>query len=93
MPFREQLINYTPIASCPITATDKRVFHVIGKGDMHIRIPNGATTTIILLKDILYAPAMGVNIISVSCITAAGSTVLFHTIFLTQRTSTSAIST
>jgi hypothetical protein len=80
-PFRERLINYTPIASRPITAADKRVFHAIGKGDMHVRIPNGATTTIILLKDVLYAPAMGVNIISVSRITAAGSAVLFRANF------------
>ena len=80
-PFREQLINYTPIASRPITAADKQVFYAIGKGDMCIRIPNGTTTIIILLKDVLYAPAMGVNIISVSRITATGFAVLFRANF------------
>ena len=77
MLFKDRLIKYTPIVSHPITATDKQVFHAIGKGDMHIRILNGSMTTIILLKDVLYAPAMGVTIISISCVTAAGFTVLF----------------
>jgi len=72
-PFKDRLINYTPIASRPITTTDKRVFHAIGKGDMRVRIPNGSTTTTILLKDVLYAPAMGVTIISISRVTAAGA--------------------
>ena len=77
MPFKDQLINYTPITSYPITATDKQVFHAVGKGDMRIRIPNGSTITTILWKDVLYTPAMGVTIISVSHVTAAGFAVLF----------------
>ena len=81
MLFKDWLINYTPITSCPITAADKRVFHAVGKGDMHIRILNGSTTTTILLKDVLYAPAMGVTIISVSRVTAAGFAILFRAKF------------
>jgi hypothetical protein len=80
-PFKDRLINYTPITSRPITAADKRVFHAVGKGDMRVRIPNGSTTTTILLKDVLYAPAMGVTIISVSRVTAAGFAVLFRANF------------
>jgi len=33
-PFCHHLINFTHITSRPITATNKRVFHAIGKGDM-----------------------------------------------------------
>jgi len=80
-PFKHRLINYTPIASRPITAADKRVFQAIGKGDMQIRIPNGTTTTTVLLKDVLYAPDMGLTIISVSRVTAAGFAVLFRANF------------
>ena len=29
------------------------------------------------MKDVLYAPAMGVTLVSISCITSAGSTVVF----------------
>ena len=48
---------------------------------MRVRIPNGTTTTIILLKDVLYAPDMGLTIISVSRMTAAGFAILFRANF------------
>ncbi|PPQ88011.1 hypothetical protein CVT25_001094 [Psilocybe cyanescens] len=66
------LINYVEINTRPITTADKQVFHAIGKGDLWVRVPNGQTTTTILLKDVLYAPDMGLTIISISCIAAAG---------------------
>jgi len=44
---------------------------------MLIDIPNGDATLKILLKDVLYAPSMGVTLVSISRITAAGSTVVF----------------
>jgi hypothetical protein len=75
--FCHQLINYTKIESRPITAADKHVFHAIGKGDMHIQIPNGKTCTTVLLKDVLYAPDMGLTIISISCVAAARFAALF----------------
>ncbi|KAF8159410.1 hypothetical protein B0H34DRAFT_625413, partial [Crassisporium funariophilum] len=65
----------------PITAADKRVFHAIGKGDLRVKIPNGQDTTTILLKDVLYTPTMGLTIISISCIAAAGYSSLFHSNF------------
>lgn len=77
-PFKHRLMNFTKISSRPITAADKRVFHATGKGDLRIRIPNSTTTTTILLKDVLYAPDMGVTIISISRIAAAGYSTLFR---------------
>jgi len=62
-PFHHHLINFTHITSHPITAADKRIFHTIGKGDMQVEVPNSNKTTTILLKDILYAPDMGITII------------------------------
>ena len=44
---------------------------------MLIDIPNGDTTSNILLKDVLYAPSMGVTLVSISCIATAESTVIF----------------
>jgi hypothetical protein len=80
-PFRHHLINYTPITSRPITAADKRVFHATGKGDMRVEVPNGNTTTTILLKDVMYAPDMGITIISISRIASAGYAALFRANF------------
>ena len=80
-PFHHPLIKFTLIASHPITAADKRVFHTTGKGDMQVEMPNGNTTTTILLKDVLYALDMGITIISISHITSAGYAALFCTNF------------
>ena len=80
-PFHHHLINFTPIASCPIMAANKQVFHTTGKGDMRVEVPNGNTTTTILLKDVLYTSDMGITVISISCITSAGYAALFHANF------------
>ena len=58
-------------------STDKQAFHAIGKGDILIDIPSDDATSKILLKDVLYAPSMGVTLVSISRIAAAGSTVVF----------------
>ncbi|CAA7270361.1 unnamed protein product [Cyclocybe aegerita] len=80
-PFCNQLINYVPIDAQPITAADKQVFHAVGKGDLQICIPNGKTTMVMLLRNVLYAPSMGLTIVSISCIAAAGYAALFWSNF------------
>ena len=62
----------------PITAADKRVFYVIGIGNIIIDIPNGESSTQITLKDVLHAPDMGATIVSISCIAKAGFSVCFE---------------
>jgi hypothetical protein len=45
---------------------------------MHISMPNGRTMITILLKDVLYVPKMGVTLVSIGKIDAAGYALLFH---------------
>lgn len=45
---------------------------------MWIDVPCGEKTNRVLLKDVLYAPDMGVTLVSVGRITAAGSVVVFR---------------
>ena len=53
-------------------------FQATGKGDMYVNIPNrNHPNSRILLKDVLYAPSMGVTLVSISRIASAGSTVVF----------------
>jgi heme-binding NEAT domain protein len=59
-----------------ITAADKRVFYAIGMGDLEIEVPNGESTTSILLKDV-HALEMGTTIISVNRIAKAGYSIIF----------------
>jgi hypothetical protein len=75
---RHRFINFTEIEARPITAADKRSFDAIGKGDMYIDVPKGDGSSQILLRDVLYAPKMGVTLVSIGKITDAGSSVLFH---------------
>jgi hypothetical protein len=48
------------------------------KGDLHIKIPNGSSTTTILLKDVLYCPDMGLMLVLIGKIINAGYKVIFQ---------------
>jgi len=71
-PYRHRFINYRPIPPRAFTTANKRVFYAIGTGDIQIVVPNGDTTTPILLRDALYAPEVAHTIISIGRITNAG---------------------
>ncbi len=78
-PYHHCLFNYTSIEPKSITAADKGKFQAIGKGDMHIYIPGKAgERTRFLVRDVLYALQLGVSLLSVSKITAAGYGMLFR---------------
>jgi hypothetical protein len=65
--YQHRFINYHTIPPKPITAADKCSFSAIGMGDMYITVPNSdKAPTCVLLKDILYAPSMGVTLVSIS---------------------------
>ncbi|KAF8160500.1 hypothetical protein BJ912DRAFT_809806, partial [Pholiota molesta] len=75
--YRHRFTNFIEIDPKPITAADKRSFQATGMGDVLIEIPNGETISKVLLRDVLYAPSMGVTLVSISRITSAGSAVVF----------------
>jgi len=75
--FHHRLTNYVDISPVPIKTADKRSFEAIGKGDMYVYLPNRESNSRILLKDVLYAPTMGITLVSISRIAGAGSTVVF----------------
>ncbi len=77
-PYRHLFVTYQRIPERPINAADNHVFKAVGRGDMYITVPNGASTTRVLLRDVLHAPTMGATLVSVSRISAAGKTVSFE---------------
>ena len=77
-PYRHKFINYFPIQKRVLTVADGGTFDAVGKGDMHVMLPNGKSSTKILLKDVLYAPKMGLTLISIGKIDIAGFASLFH---------------
>ena len=48
-PFHEHFITYKSILPCAITTTDKWTFYAISTGDLQIEVPNGQSTTKVLL--------------------------------------------
>ena len=77
-PYRDKFINYFPIQKRVLTAADGSTFDAIGKGDMYVVLPNGKSTTKILLKEVLYALKMGLTLISIGKIDVTGFASLFH---------------
>jgi hypothetical protein len=87
-PFRESFITYREIEARPITTAlpriwsregdpNKNVFYAIGIGDVTIKVPNDATTSMILLHDVLHAPDLVLTVVSIGLIVQVGYTVEF----------------
>jgi hypothetical protein len=77
-PYCHRFIDYINIEPKTITAADAGTFQAIGRGDMHIEVPNGKTTPRILLHNVLYAPKMGLTLVSISRIASAGFMTIFR---------------
>ena len=73
----ESFTNYKKIAPRLITATNNKIFHAVGMGDLQIDIPNGASSTKVMLRDTLHAPDLGLTVVSIGHIVQAGYTVEF----------------
>ena len=76
--YHNQFIDYKVIIPKSITTVNNHTFQAISKGDLMISIPNGKSVTCIRLKDILYAPKMGITLISISKLDVAGFAALFR---------------
>ena len=77
-PYHEHFVNFVDITPKPITATDKHTFDATGCSKLYVEIPNGNTKARILLKNVLYAPSMGVTLVSISKLAATGYAALFR---------------
>ena len=75
-PYIEAFTNFEFIEPKPISAADNRTFEAVGKGSIQIKIPNGDDSTIVTLRDVLYAPTIGFTLISLSRADKAGYSTL-----------------
>ncbi|KAG9225295.1 hypothetical protein CCMSSC00406_0009851 [Pleurotus cornucopiae] len=74
---RHRFVNFEEIPPHSITAANKQSFSAIGKGDMYVVLPNNGSFTRVLLRGVLFAPAMAMTLVSISRITKAGSSAVF----------------
>ena len=77
-PFHARFLNYKSIELRAISAMNKQAFYAVGTGDLRIEVPNGESSTPILLKDVFHAPDMGITVVSIDRITKAGYSVTFQ---------------
>ncbi len=77
-PFQHHFVSYHSIDPRPITAADKQVFYAVGLGDLQIEVPNGESSSSVILKDVLHTPDMALTIVSISRITKTGCAVSFE---------------
>jgi hypothetical protein len=76
-PYNHRFETYQAIPPRAIMATDERVFYDVGIGDLRIEVPHGESNSVILLRDVLHAPNMGMTIVLIGRIAKAGCTVSF----------------
>lgn len=72
-----RFVTFKEIEPCPISAADNCSFNAIGQGNVYIDVPNGDSTSKVLLRDVLYAPHMAVTLVSISRIVLSGYITVF----------------
>jgi hypothetical protein len=77
-PFCKSFATYRLIEARLITAANNQVFHAVGMGDLLIEVPNGKSSTKIVLCNVLYTPDLGLTVVSIGRIVKAGYTVEFN---------------
>ena len=77
-PYIDAFTDFEFIEPKSISAADKRTFKAVGKGNLHIRIPNGDGFTPVILRDALYAPTIAFTLISLSRADKAGYTTIIE---------------
>lgn len=77
-PFPHHFTNLHSIPPHFIIVANSWVFYATGTGNLKIDVFNGALFTPITLKNALYAPDMGLTVVLISCISAAGYSVTFE---------------
>jgi len=71
-PYQHLLEDYSPTTDKLINAANQQSFHAVSTGNLHITVPNGESTTPIMLKNMLYAPEIATTLVSIGHIDNAG---------------------
>lgn len=77
-PYIDAFTDFTFINPKPILAADSQTFNAIGKGTVHVTIPNGEESTVVQFRDVLYAPMIAFTLISLSRADSAGYTTVIE---------------
>jgi len=76
-PYRDQFEHFERTTLRQFHAANKDTFSTIGKGELIIRIPNGADHTELRLSNVLYSPNVGYTLVSIGRLDENGFSALF----------------
>ena len=78
-PYRERFVRFRELNPArAITAANSEQFIATGEGDVEIRVPNGSTTQLLTLRDVLYSPAVAFALVSIKRADEGGFTTIFE---------------
>ena len=77
-PDRTKFSKFHEIPDRIINTSDGHTFKAIGKGDVHLDLPNGSGSKRVLLRDVIYTPEILSTVISVNRLTKGKCSVLFE---------------
>jgi hypothetical protein len=77
-PYIEAFTDFEFIKPKPISTIDNRIFEAVGKGNIHVKIPNGNKFTSVTLREVLYAPDLAFTLISLNRADEAGCTTIIE---------------
>ncbi|KAF9545221.1 hypothetical protein CPC08DRAFT_608933, partial [Agrocybe pediades] len=64
-PYRDDFEAFEEITPKTFKAANKQSFSAVGKGEMVIDVPDGASTSQLRLTEVLYSPEVGYTLISI----------------------------
>lgn len=71
-PYRDEFSTFESISPRPLRAANKQAFSAVGKGEVILDLPNGATSSQLHLSEVLYSPEAGYTLVSIGRLNDAG---------------------
>ena len=78
-PYRERFTSFRELEPArPITAANGETFMAIGEGEVELRVPNGKSTQLLKLRNVLYSPSVAFALVSIKKADEGGYTTIFE---------------
>ena len=78
-PYRERFTSFRELVPTrSITAANGEQFMATGEGEVEIRVPNGTTTQLLTLRNVLYSPSVAFALVSIKKADEGGFTTVFE---------------
>ncbi|PIL25828.1 transcription factor [Ganoderma sinense ZZ0214-1] len=78
-PYRDEFVTYKALEPArPISAADGHTFMAVGEGQVRMRLPNGDSSTVVTLEQVLHAPGIAFSLISIPQADRAGYSAVFE---------------